>query len=88
MRSELQSGLRLRLKTPVDKIQEMQAESEMRKKLPEGADGFYSAEYQHIGGRPGTFVGFACRMCKLWAENGHMPACPIEKLESESTPRS
>src|SRR5579883_1327681 len=82
-RPELESGQRLYLKTPVDDVEEMRAESEMRAKLPKGCDGFYAAHYQQMGGRPGTFVGFVCRGCNNWAECGHDAGCKIGALEAK-----
>lgn len=75
---------RLALDTPVVEAEEVAAEEALGKKLPRDTRGFYSAEYQLIGSRPGTFVGFACKVCRTWAEYGHKPGCSVGDLEAKT----
>lgn len=50
--------------------------------LPEAVRKFYTAEYQIEGALPsGSFVGLACKVCRLWREFAHSEDCPVKDLE-------
>lgn len=66
---------------PVKIKEEIAAERECRAHLPKRTRKYYVAHYQHIGSRPNTFIGFACKSCNRWAEYGHYKNCPVEELE-------